>query len=325
MKLLLQAESFLISLTESNLVPQVDIELSVNMLTFATLWKVKKFKEASIYLERSAKLINEVITAKRASKISKASSNNLYGIIVMGLAALKCIVEEDTKNAIKMCKDAAKQLDANDNLCKPLILDLANFINEHKESAFKFPNISHVEFKPGSFHMFQSQETHNQLPSLRLKNIGDWLITEKYEKILFITTFVPLISSLTPWIDPTELEKAQSRLKSGSLSEGYDKITGKKGRTILSKFSNRTESTPRQKIPSRMDGNSLIQRKFSQKTRINDRLITSQENNRHIMFEFSSNDRNNSNTLPIDLIPLQPGKFALPKLHRTLINFGNIS
>ena len=114
----------------------------------------------------------------------------------MGLAALKCIIEKDPSSAIKMCKDSVKQLEGNNVLSRPLLLELIKFISEHQNSAFRFPDFKNVEFKPGSFSIFESFKS--DFPSLKIKNIEDWLVSDKYEKVLFITTFVPLISPITP-------------------------------------------------------------------------------------------------------------------------------
>lgn len=240
--------------------------------------------------------------------------------MVMGLAALKCILEKDSKTAISMCKDAIRQLEGSNVLSRPLISELITFISEHKTTSFRIPNVSDVEFKPGSFQIFESQNSTEDLPNLKLRNIGDWLVTDKYEKVLFITTFVPLISPSTPWIDTIELERAQMRMKNGSVSEGNNQLSPRKVRTILRKGNARTESTPRPRIQKSTERSYAPSRKFSQEVKITDRSNTSNGESRHIMFEFSTLTSKNSGTLPIDLVPLQP-RAPSGVLHRTLINF----
>jgi hypothetical protein len=293
------------------------------MLTFITLWKVKKYPEAQLYLERSAKLINQILSNRRNSNISKLSSKNLYGIIVMGLAGIKAINQQDVKSSVKLCKEAAGQLDGKNVLSRPLLLDFIKFLSSHKQLDLVLPPISNVEFHPGKFRIFESEESFESLTSLsslKLKNAGDWLVNEKYEKVLFITTFVPLISPLAPWIDTAELEIAASR-KQGSVSEGYDNVKKKeckKVRTVL-RNGGRTESTPRPRV--RVDQGFERVRKFSQDP--SDRSFTSTGYGRHFMFELSLGSSGNK-TLPLELVPIEPANNAvLPKLHKTVINFRN--
>lgn len=296
--------------------PHVDIEISVNMLTFVTLWKVKKYSEAQIYLERSAKLINFIISHKRPSNISALSSKNLYGIIVMGLASLKCIIQKDFKSAIKQSKEAVQQLDGKNVLSRPLLLEFINFLIEHQNSHSTLPYISNIEYQGNRFQMFESEESTESFPNFQSRNLGDWLVSDKYEKVLFITTFVPLISPITPWIDTFELECAQNRIN-GSISEGNDKYREKKNKGFIGKFKTRTGSTPR----PRMAKIDLKVRKFSQGYK-DDRSNTTNGLDRHFMFEFKAGE--GGKDLPLELRPIDPATPALPKLHKTVINFRNI-
>lgn len=259
---MLQAENFLINLTESRIVPHADIEISVNMLIFITLWKVKRYKEAHVYLERSAKIINYIVTGIKISHISKVSAKNLYGIIVMGLAAMKCVLENDPRSAIKMCKNAVKQLEGSNVLSRPLIFDLIRHIKDNGETLYNFPKVSQVEFRPGLFQIFDSTSSTDEFSNFRTRNAGDWLVTDKYEKALFITTFVPLISPTTPWIDTLELERAQLR-KNKSISEGNEEIIGKKSKTVMKRTAYRAESTPRRWVSKSSEYNYSPNRKIS--------------------------------------------------------------
>jgi len=320
LKLLLQAENFLINLTEAKITPHADIEISVNMLTFVTLWKVKKYSEAQTYLERSAKLVNFILSHKRPSNISKLSSKNLYGIIVMGLSALKTILNSDYKSAIKISKDAVNQLDGKNVLSRPLLLELIKFLVDHQKSHLSLPKISNVEYQGNKFHIFDSEESSEDFQNPKLRNVGDWLVSDKYEKVLFITTFVPLISPLTPWIDTFELECAQNRIQ-GSISEGNDTYRGEKMRPLKGKKigNQRTESTPRPRVEKAEPQG----RKFSQGAE--ERSFTSTTTNgldRHFMFEFGVGEGGKG--LPLELKPIGPASPALPKLHKTVINFRNI-
>lgn len=176
LKLIYEAQSFMISIKESEEYLSADIEISVHMITFVTLWKLKKFSDAGEYLESAAKILNKVIQGFVETKMSKNSSQNLYCLIVMSLAGLKIVLEKDVNAAKSMTEDCRLQLESN-SICYKLLSDFLYKIDKN---------------------LYEN----------------DWLITEVYQKILFVATFMPLIAPNTPLIKLSELEEEKDKINS---------------------------------------------------------------------------------------------------------------
>lgn len=202
----------MVSIKESDEYLSADVEICVHMITFVTLWKLKKFSDSGEYLETAAGILNKIIQGFAESKMSKNSSQNLYCLIVMSLAGLKVTVENDVKAAIDTCEDCKVQLEEN-TLCFKLLSD------------------------------FVSRISMKNLPQ------EDWLITDIYQKVLFVTTFMPLISPSTPLVKVSELEEEKDR--GSSYSEDVKSVNSNRGisskeRLDSSRISRRGfKSTPR--------------------------------------------------------------------------------
>ena len=130
----------------------------------------------------------------------------------MSLAGLKVYIENDINSAQEMCEDCKNQLEVG-SLCYKLLTDFVNRINDTKGDK------------------------------------EDWLINEIYQKILFVSTFMPLISSNTPLIKVTELEEAKEKMNNNQdIDKSADLIrrNTSKDRIESSRVSKRNiKSTPR--------------------------------------------------------------------------------
>ena len=201
----------MVLIKESEEFLSADVELCVQMITFVTLWKLRKFNDAKEYLEAAAGILNKVIQGIIESKMSKNSSQNLYCLIVMSLAGLKIITENEVKEAQDMCEDCKSQLESN-SLCFKLVSD---FIARTSGKGF---------------------------------GKEDFLITDIYSKVLFVTTFMPLISPSTPLIKVAELEGQQEREGEEDSVVSYKPVKSK-DRLESSRVSRRgCKSTPRSNI-----------------------------------------------------------------------------
>ena len=123
----------MISIKESEDFLHADVEICVHMITFVALWKMKKFPESANHIEIAAEILNQIIQRIVDSKMSKNSSQNLYCLVVMSLAALKIKVNNDFKNARELCEDCKSQLQAN-SLCYKLLSDYISKISGKKAS-----------------------------------------------------------------------------------------------------------------------------------------------------------------------------------------------
>ncbi|CAG9332707.1 unnamed protein product [Blepharisma stoltei] len=200
LKLLFQAQNSIIKLKETGGILLPDVGISVNMLTFVALWKIKRFKEATGYLESAGQILNSIIRKERVSKMSTLSTQNLYGLILMGLAGLKAAAENNITQAIQLCIDGVEQLEET-VVVRSLLEKLLKFLSKSHEIDL---NVRQTAFN---------------FTAMSLKeNAEDWLITKEFEKILFLTTFLPLIAPNTPMIRESELTEE----KQGETEESAD-------------------------------------------------------------------------------------------------------
>ena len=93
--------------------------------------------------------------------MSKSSFQNLYCLIVMSLTELEIVMSSEVSAAIIMCEECKSQLKSN-TLCFKLLTDVVNKVN-----LWSLPGV-------------------------------DWLVNQVFQKVLFFTTFMPLISPNTP-------------------------------------------------------------------------------------------------------------------------------
>lgn len=227
----------MLSIKENQEFLSIDTEICMHMITFVTLWKLKKHVESTEYLESAAERLNRVIQGLEESKMSKKSSQNLYGIIVMSLAGLKISLENNLKNAVVMCEDCKGQLE-DDSLSKKLIEDFVVKVSDGKERK------------------------------------EEWLVNELYQKILFVSTFMPLISQNTPLVRLSELESAKNKLmQNGEMLQSEVALKdNSKDRLNSSRMSGRglkSSSRPSYSIKPWWESNTILERpvKTSKATR----------------------------------------------------------
>jgi hypothetical protein len=179
LKLIHQAQSFILSLKKANQKLLSELELSTHMLSFITLWRLGRYSDSVTYIQSSADIINKFIQNKQ-TKLSNTSLDNLYGIIAASLAGVKIVVEKNKQEALEILYKALSEIDEN-AICRGILENLMNYIGEN--SAFKVAE----------------------------ENQEDWLCGKMYHKILIITSFVPLIDPRTPLIRVEELEMAKQK------------------------------------------------------------------------------------------------------------------
>lgn len=200
----------------------------MNMMTFVTLWKLKRPGDAAQYLESAAEKLNKVLQGLETSKMSQNCSQNLYGLIIMSLAGLKICLENKVEEALEMCEEYKAQLEG-DSLIYRLISGLAEGVQGGKGAA------------------------------------EDWLIGEKYQTLLFVSTFMPLISANTPLIRLSELEDAKSKISYGeeAKSNVSFRVVASKERLDSSKMSRnglKSNSRPSYAIKPWWESNKMIDR-----------------------------------------------------------------
>lgn len=180
-------------LKDSNFNYSADHTLTSNLVSFLVLWKILKFKDASGYLEISAELINEIYTNTTGSKFSLTELENLYVMVVMGLAGLLVKLERNQEKAVELCREAVSHIRSE-------LIQSRTLAEELIEGMVK------THSRTTSIHTILSSDisfaNDFELPEIKDKNRSryDWLITKEYEDLLFKCLFSPYISRKTPVI-----------------------------------------------------------------------------------------------------------------------------
>jgi hypothetical protein len=175
LKLVYQAQSFILLLKKNKAKLAVELEISTHMLSFISLWKVKRTNECVSYLQSATDLLNLIIESRTQSRLSQSVLDNLFGLIASSLAALKMIVEKNKNEALQILNKALKEVDGEAG-CRTVLETVFGLISNNSE--LEAPNEDDL----------------------------DWLCGNLYQQLIIITCFVPLIDPRTPIIPAEELE-----------------------------------------------------------------------------------------------------------------------
>ena len=192
LKLIYQAQSFMISIKKSNLKLSPEIEICTHILSFISLWRVGRASESISYIQSATDILNDFIEGRIFTKLSQAGLDNLFGIIASSLAAVKITVEKNKQEALAIIAKALNEVDGNAG-CRGILENLLNFISEN--SQFNLPVDGH----------------------------DDWLCGKMFNKIMIITSFIPLIDPKTPLIRSEELENAKTENSIRPLKQDFSK------------------------------------------------------------------------------------------------------
>ncbi|CAG9324389.1 unnamed protein product [Blepharisma stoltei] len=229
LKFLYEAQSLMVTIKEAGGISNCDIFIASNLLTFVALWKIRRYKEASGYLEKSAQMINSVIKGEKPSKLSKLCTQNLFGIVIMSHAGLSVKLEGSYDKAIGMLKDGLRNFSGEDVTVRALITDLIKELQKNRASTQSFLSEHSFDFKPEAIDFDKNSyifpEINSDIFGKPVKKDKDWLVSKEFEHILFIATFLPFISPKTPLIRTSELEFEQSKTKIYVDTEDSDKNT----------------------------------------------------------------------------------------------------
>ncbi|OMJ94158.1 hypothetical protein SteCoe_2801 [Stentor coeruleus] len=208
-KFAIEAQSFLLTLSEHKIPIHEDMKIGSDMITFVVLWLCGTPKDASIYLDSAARSVNTIIKGT-PTKLNKGDIQNLYGLIVCSLAALSVKMGGDTLKAIDLCEKCIKEFKSDNVICG-MIEKVILILKEQDTSVVN----KHIEFNPGvkdpgSFQVGVLIEDPLNVP---LSNEEDWLANKVYLKILLEAAFYPIISPSTPALKKEELEFEQAKTK----------------------------------------------------------------------------------------------------------------
>ena len=187
LKLVHQAQTFIISLKESKVKLSAEIEVCTHMLSFISLWRVGRSSESISFLQSATDILNSFIDGRLQTRMSQAGLDNLFGLIAASLAAVKLVVEKNKQEALTIIAKALNEIGRSAG-CRGILENLLNFVSE------------------------------NTLFRVAEENQEDWLCGKMFTRIFIITSFIPLIDPHTPLIRSEELEIA----KNGNIEQRKD-------------------------------------------------------------------------------------------------------
>jgi hypothetical protein len=220
LKFLYESHGLSQSIKESGGVTNYDLSISSHILTFIVLWKMKRYEQASVYVDLSGDILHEISSGKKQSRLNEQSTQNIFGILSVFMSGLALKLEGSPKRAIAILDDCLQQLETRDLPVRVIIKDLIRDLYKKKNTTSSFLYSSNSE---KSIENLTSDDFLPHIPEEALqsqvKTNYDWLITKDLETLFFITCFVPFISPSTPLIRLSELEKSRELNRPSDYSE----------------------------------------------------------------------------------------------------------
>lgn len=220
LKFLYEAHGLAQNIKESGGVTNYDLAITSNILTFIVLWRMRRYDQASVYVELAGEILNLISSGKKATRLNEQSAQNVFGILAIFMAGLALKLEGSFKKSVIILEDCLKQLTNPELAVRIIIKDIIRDLYKKKNTNSSILNGSASEIS------LDDQAPSDYFPRIpsevlttQLKPSYDWLITKDLETLFFITCLVPFISPSTPLIKLSELERSRDMNKNQDLSE----------------------------------------------------------------------------------------------------------
>lgn len=211
LKFLYNAHELMQSIKESGGVAKHDLEAASNILTFVTLWKLRRYSQAGIYLELAGENLSLIAGGRRSLGFSDDNAQSLFGLLAVCMAGMTVGKEGSLKKAIMILEDCIGQLE-DQQAVKTLIK------NQIKE-LYLMKNANITGLASPTIDLSLESSNEDLLPKIpsavlnsELKPSYDWLITKDFERIFFITCYMPFIAPNTPLIQISDLESRKGKI-----------------------------------------------------------------------------------------------------------------
>ena len=173
------------------------MQLCTNLYTFMILWRIRKYKEAKNYIMICYESIRNIMS----SEVVRGENNttaaickySLYAIIMISMASVNIKLTGNIHGGIESIKKVLHRLQAMDLTVLDVIEKLITKLNRY--SLNQSINSSY-EFDPKA----EVLEPQYEEPTSDFTDTYDWLLTKKFEMILYITTQINFITHQTPII-----------------------------------------------------------------------------------------------------------------------------
>lgn len=219
LKFVYKAQAILLSAQNNAVRIPSDVGLATNLVTFLLLWKVKKYHEAYGYAQICSNRVKNQGQGLRSAAAYRTYLN-LTGIIVMAVSGCYLKVEKDTEKAIRTLENVLMELRDWDLPVVRLMMEMLGEVQ-------RLGDESDTSFE-GAGEGSGRLRTDMRLPEPVIST-QDFLATSEYLSLVFITVFLPFISTFyagptTPLIRRMDLEDSRRREPSIHSSERSDEF-----------------------------------------------------------------------------------------------------
>lgn len=179
---------------DSGGIPDYDITIPLNLLTFFVLWRLKRVKNAQDYLDLADLHFRMMMDSSKAHKLIENNAENIFSILTACKACVIVYKKKNSKRPISLLEEALLRVGKN-SVARRLLKDLLK-------------NIYKTSGKDDSF--LKNSDFENSLSQDPEKSdFYNWLLSKSLENIFFVSCFVPHIAENTPLIRVAELEKGR--------------------------------------------------------------------------------------------------------------------
>jgi hypothetical protein len=187
-------------------VPSYEISIISNILTFTVLCKLKRLQQAIEYV-KLAKTHFKLLSGSNASfnsvsrpKLTDKNLENIHCLVSICLSAATIASDSNLESGALLLQDTMSKMSQENTAPRKLInsILLKIYKIKAKDDLLIIDN-----------EKFQNIKSYNA-PDLETLNL--WFFSKDFEKIFFISCFVPHIKENTPLIRASELEQHKKKL-----------------------------------------------------------------------------------------------------------------
>mmetsp|Transcript_19224 Transcript_19224/g.35199 ORF Transcript_19224/g.35199 Transcript_19224/m.35199 type:complete len:439 (-) Transcript_19224:560-1876(-) len=231
---------------------QAQHTICTNLLTFLTLWRVKKYTESHKYAKLAVTNVNELVAERSSRQITQL---NLLGIVSMSLAAVEYKITGDNRVALRIVEQAWDQIEDHDTAVRPLLSKFITTLQKDlgpvsltqlssRQSYYNFAP-QKADLSEPNYSFLKLDDSYGKIARNRPEVDKDMLVTKEFEEILFITVFVTFIGPNTPLIRTSELENARD---SNEVRQTESLVLPSNSTPRPQRFASQS-STPRASLP----------------------------------------------------------------------------
>lgn len=203
LKQLFVSHNIIQKIKDSGGIPNNDMVLPCHLVTFIVLWKMKRWDKAVEYIFLALKALESIKSSEKQSRIEGNNLECAECVANICLSGVYLCIEKNLKKAIEYLENFIHQLSPENIMGHTVVRSfLKHLYNKKlKEQAFQveieleavpnYRNMNHINTQIG--------KTITDCP-------WDVIFSKRFIKVLFLSCYVPHISSSTPLIRASELE-----------------------------------------------------------------------------------------------------------------------